>query len=139
MRMTILLAALALSACGGSDGTDPAGEALPAGQWSDGARSGLCVAEGGRAAFILYADEGDANCMAEGEIADGADGLLFVPRGDTQCRIPLRRDGERIVFGTGGASCDYYCGDGVATEGRSVARSDATSGALNDPAGDSIC
>ncbi|MCM8556360.1 hypothetical protein [Sphingomicrobium sediminis] len=142
MRYLVGVAALALTACSGEAPSEPMEAPIEAGVWIDGAQSGLCIGDGGEAAFILYGDEGEANCMAEGRVnrlaGDGA--LAFVPRGDEQCRIGLHEEGDTITLGSGGsAACSYYCGGDVTLEDRSLSRSDATDRALVDPAGDSIC
>lgn len=142
MRMMILgVAAMSLGACSDSPERDRGAVPLGAGIWNAGEKGGLCVADEGRATFILYGDEGEANCMAEGRIEEvaGTDGLVFKPRGDEKCSIPLKREGSRIVFSSGGIACDYYCGSGVTLDNQSVERSDATSGAIVDPSGTAAC
>lgn len=135
----LLLAALFACSPTGDDGPSNAEIGKYVGQWSDGSRGGLCVADSGQAAFVVYGHEGDANCMAQGEVVASNGETVFAPKGDVQCRIPLTIAGDSITFGDGGAACTYYCGGDVTMSGKSVARSDATRGALVDVAGDPLC
>lgn len=108
------------------------------GQWRDANGGGLCVGKDGSAAFILYGENG-ANCMAQGRVVEDGDGMVFTPRGDQACRIPIARDGGGLRFGDGGATCGFYCGGGTQLAGRTVRRSEATAEPLKDSAGDPIC
>lgn len=140
MRVAIMPLLLALSACGSGgdgDGGDATGAAL--GSFSDGERSGFCSRDDGSVAFILYDDDSDANCMAEGRVEGEGGELAFVPRGDEQCRIPMTLDGDALAFGALDESCRYYCGGDTELEGRRLSRGDATGRALSDPSGAEVC
>ncbi|MCJ7420640.1 hypothetical protein [Sphingomicrobium astaxanthinifaciens] len=132
---------LALTGCANeADDGAPETAALEAALYAaqDG-RSGLCVGAGNAASFILYADEGDANCMAEGRVEGDGDELAFVPRGDEQCRIPLSIEGKVARLDAGNAACDYYCGGDARLDARElVADHDAAVDPV-DPAGEAIC
>ncbi|WP_265571219.1 hypothetical protein [Sphingomicrobium nitratireducens] len=139
MRLAAMIVlSLALASCGGeSEEARTAG--LGPGLWTDETRGGLCVDEGGEAAFILYAETGNANCMAEGRIEVDGEGMTFLPRGDEQCRIPILAEGETLRFGDSGEACAYYCGSDVELGGQTVMRSEARPGTLTDVAGDPLC
>ena len=97
----------------------------------------MCVGSEGDAAFILYGD-GDANCLAEGAIAEEDGGVVFTPRGDRTCTIGLQNDGDRVTFADGGDNCSYYCGGDASLTGKTVQRSESTE-PLTDIAGDPLC
>ena len=143
MRLPILIAAsLSIAACG-SDGekaaTQGPGTGLGSGQWELGPKSGLCAAADGSAAFFIDSDSG-ANCMAQGTVEQGEEGaLVFVPRGDNRCRIPIEDRGQSIVLGDGGEACSYYCGGDARYAGRELVRNWEPTRELTDGAGDPIC
>ncbi|MCJ8191741.1 hypothetical protein [Sphingomicrobium aestuariivivum] len=135
------MAGLALAGCSSGE---PAKEAAPlpleAGLYADdGGRSGLCVGDGGEATFILYAAQGTANCMAQGQVSAGEGGIVFTPRGDDSCRFPLNVEGGAVRFGEPPATCAYYCGGEAKIDGRLLEAGRDTTADPTDPAGDPIC
>ncbi|MBW0145520.1 hypothetical protein [Sphingomicrobium clamense] len=134
---TLIVPTLLLASCGAPDESVDTGVEVEPGIYAAGERGGLCVAAGGAAAFVIYGED-DANCMAQGGLSGEGDALTFKPRGDTQCEIPIRMEGERLVFGEPPAACAYYCGGDVDLSGRELVRSDEAA-PLTDVAGEEIC
>ena len=140
-KWVALVAGLGLASCSGGEQAEEApAVAVAAGLYADEAgRSGMCVAEGGEASFILYAAQGSSNCMAEGRVETGEGGVVFAPDGDERCRFPLSVDGSSLRFGEAPASCDYYCGGSAAIDDRMLLSGGDTTSDPVDPAGDPLC
>ena len=142
MRFSVPFAAAMLAAC------SPAGEAPQAtatasiapGTHLGTGRDALCVAgDGGamRGGFIAFGAD-DSNCSASGRIEATGGALALIPAGDTECRIPLKVEGGRILLGPASASCAYYCGPGASFAGKTFEMV-ATPSAAVDLAGDPLC
>lgn len=113
---------------------------LAAGTFAGSGRDRLCIAgEAGsyRAGLIAYG-EGDINCSAAGRLEPAGAGWALVPRGEGECRIPLKIDGNVVRVGKPPESCAYYCGPGASLEGKSYNRADMGAKAV-DLAGDALC
>ncbi|WP_265561876.1 hypothetical protein [Sphingomicrobium arenosum] len=140
-RGMMVAGALMLGACSGSEEAAKVAEAaVPAGLYADAAgTSGICVGEDGAAAFILYADQGAANCAGEGRIEGAEDRLALVPQGDENCRLPLSFDGETLAFGEAPAACAYYCRGDATIDARALTAGGDTTVDPVDPAGEPLC
>lgn len=130
MRFLILLS-LIIAGCGDqaprADGTPT----LKVGHYFEqGARRGrFCVHPGEgpqRATFITFARKGDTNCSASGTIRVEGQAMLFVPKGETECRIPLELQGDQLTLRPAPAACAYYCGPGVELGGQAFRWADTS-------------
>ena len=97
---------------------------------------GVCI-EPDNAGFVFTAEDG-RNCMAQGQFANDSEGMIFVPRGDGQCKIPVTVDGDTLTFGDGGNACSFYCASDLELAGRSARRTDSLE-PITDAAGDLVC
>ena len=130
------LAALLVAACS----QDTAAPDLATGRYAGEGRNRLCIAgdaPGRRAGVIAYG-AGDANCSASGRLEQGAAGWMLVPRGETECRIPLAVTGGEVRIGEVPAACSYYCGPGATLSGKAFAQ-DPRAAPVTDFAGDPLC
>ena len=144
MRNLLLLGAvLLLGACGREDTSTPAatnvgGKAPGLVNYAGAGRDRMCLADGGRAAFITYAASGDAKCNVQGTLQGTGDQLTLVPNGDAACRIEVRRLGDHVTLGSVSDGCAYYCAPDTSFEGRAFSRTAPSEPAL-DFAGDPLC
>ena len=132
----ILAFTMVLTACS----QQPAEPSLQTGTFAGQGRDRLCIAgEMGalRAGLIAYG-EGDANCSASGSFKQAGQDWVFVPRGEGDCRIPLKIEGDSVMVGQLPAACSYYCGPGASMAGKSFNRSASASPAV-DLTGDPLC
>jgi len=127
---------LLLAACS----KQPAGPELTGGPFVGAGRDRLCIAgEAGalRAGLIAYGN-GDVNCSAAGKLERTEQDWVLVPKGEGDCRIPLKIEGDSVSVGQPPAACAYYCGPAATMAGKAFARSDAATKAV-DLAGDPLC
>lgn len=98
-------------------------------------RGRLCVFPGGReVAIIAFARDSEFNCSAAGQVEGSGASAALVPAGEGACRIPLRIDGNRVVIGSAGPACNYYCGPGVRWGGQTYHWGDtSTADTLHEP------
>jgi hypothetical protein len=142
MRTLLILSSLLLFACGRSDeaaNQSAAGEerGVTAKQlWGTG-RDRLCL-QNGRAGLIVYAAQGDANCMVRGT-AERAQGTIRIrPDGEESCAVTARLDNGAVVLGDVSPACAYYCGPKASYAGKRLGPSDTAKPAL-DVAGEPLC
>ena len=135
MRSIIALGLL-LAACS----QQPAEPGLTPGTFAGEGRDRLCIAgESGalRAGLIAYG-KGDVNCSVSGNMQKAGQGWVLVPKGESDCRIPLEIETDVVRIGQLPAACSYYCGSGASMGGKSFSRNAAASSAV-DLAGDPLC
>ena len=141
--LALLLLSFALASCGQDE--QVASEAEPTeqgsasleGVWGDEGRDRLCL-KGERAGLIVYASEGDTNCMVRGSIERAGGNARIRPDGDASCAIEVQRDGEAITLGQVSPSCAYYCGPKASYASKRLEPRSAKDAAV-DLAGDPLC
>jgi hypothetical protein len=142
MRNLLILSFLLLFACGPSDeaanqsaaGEQPGGTIKQV--WGTG-RDRLCL-QNERAGLIVYAAQGDANCMVRGT-AEGVDATIRIkPDGDESCTITARLDNGSMLLGEVSPACAYYCGPKASYAGKRLGPSDTAKPAV-DVAGEPLC
>ena len=129
-------AALLLAACS----QEPAAPEIATGSYAGEGRNRLCIAgdETARRAGVIAYGSGDSNCSASGRVEQVPGGLILVPRGEGDCRIPLIVEGNAVRVGSMPAACSYYCGPGATLSGISFTRLDKAE-PVTDLAGDPLC
>lgn len=133
---TIIPVALLLAACS-QQSENPS---IPTGVYAGQGRDRLCIAgeSGNYRGGLIAFGAGDTNCSASGRLMAEGGQYVLVPRGEGECRIPLRIEGNVVRIGSLPAACAYYCGPGAQMAGRSFNRADMGAQAV-DLAGDPLC
>ena len=123
MRILIVILPLLLAGCDAEAPRAVAAVTLKVGHYfQQGGRGRFCVHPGSlpqRAIFIAYVKEGMANCSASGTLQPNGKGLVLIPGGEGDCRIPVDRQADRLTLGPSPAACDYYCGPNLKLGGQS--------------------
>jgi hypothetical protein len=142
MRTLLLSGLLLLSACRQEE---DAAANQPTGQadsprfdvYQAGGRDRLCIGKG-RAAFIVYAEQGDSNCSVSGAVERSGSQITIRPDGDTSCTITAVDNGTSLRLGPLTPACAYYCGPNASFAERTF---DAMPGSqpVTDLAGEPLC
>lgn len=142
MRLLLIPALLLVSACGqGEKDADQAAatntQAVVIEQLYGAGRDRMCLQEQ-RAGLIVYAAEGDSNCMVRGT-ADREGGIIRIkPDSDEACSIAVRTEANAVVLGEVSPACAYYCGPKASFSGKRLEPSETGTPAV-DLAGDPLC
>jgi len=133
---TIIPVVLFLSACS-QHAENPS---IATGTYTGQGRDRLCIARdaGNYRGGLIAFGQGDINCSASGRVIAEGERFVLVPRGESDCRIPLEIAGNVVRVGQPPAACAYYCGPGAKMAGRSYNRADMGAKAV-DLAGDPLC
>ena len=149
MRTVLIASLLLLAACRQEQGdNEPAESPVGAGPkakaetagfdvYQASGRDRLCVG-GGRAGFIVFANQGDSNCSVSGSVERSGDQLTIRPDGDNSCSITVVEDGTTLRLGPLAPACAYYCGPNASFAGVTF---NAMQGPqpVTDLAGDPLC
>jgi hypothetical protein len=143
VRIVLALSALLLGACSqkAEAPSSPEGEnavaSVGTATFAGSGRDRLCLADGGRGAFITFG-EGNANCSVRGQVDGSGERLTLAPEGDLTCRIDIVRNGDDVRLGEVGGACNYYCGPKASFAGKTFKRM-PNAEPVTDIAGDPLC